>query len=92
MSIAIEGLKDVVRRKTFSDIAEGTSFVGSFRGEFGVWHKAHDLTVVRMNERGWLDVFRLNPKRNEQYASVFNYTKVNLCVRVESVSESPGGR
>ena len=45
MSITLEGLKDVARRKRFRDIADGTSFVGSFRCEFGVWHKADDLTV-----------------------------------------------
>ena len=92
MSITLEGLKDVARRKRFHDIADGTSFVGSFRCEFGVWHKADALTVVRMNERGWMHVFRINPKRDEQYESVFNYTKVSLCVRVESVSPTPGGR
>jgi len=92
MSITVEGLKDVVRRKTFSHIGAGTSFVGSFRSEFGVWYKADALTVVRMNEQGWLHVFRLNPKQDEQYSSVFNYTKVNLSVRVESVSPTSGGR
>ncbi len=92
MSIALEGLNDVVRRKTFKDIAEGTSFVGSFRSDFGVWYKADNLTAVRINGQGWMDVVRLNPKRNEQNSSVFNYTKVNLSVRVESVSPTPGAR
>jgi hypothetical protein len=92
MTISLEGLEQVCRRKTFGDIAVGTSFAGAFMGEFGVWHKTGQLEVVRLNERGWMHVIHLSTKQLEQYASVFHYTKVNLSVQVASVDEHPGGR
>ena len=91
MSIAVEGLKGVVRRKTFNDIACGSSFVGSFRGRFGVWHKAGELDLVGLSEEGYMDVYCLK-KDLERYDSIFNYTKVELRVSVEAIAEHPGGR
>ena len=91
MSIAVEGLQEVVRRKTFSDIACGTSFVGSFRGAFGIWHKASETDLVRLGENGWMSVHSLK-KKLERYESIFNYTKVELRVSVEAVAVHPGGR
>ena len=91
MSIAVEGLKEIVRRKTFNDIACGSSFVGSFRGRFGVWHKAGELDLVWLSEEGYMDVYDLK-KEYERYESIFNYTKVQLRISVEAIAEHPGGR
>lgn len=91
MSINVKGLNKVVRRKTFNNIRVGTSFVGSFLGHFGVWHKAGEVDLVCLRENGNMYVDHLNSKRYEPYESVYNYTKVNLSMKVESVSKMPGG-
>lgn len=92
MSITVEGFKTISRQKAFKDIACGTSFVGSFKGRFGIWYKVEDLQLIHMSEQGWMEVVPLKVRNNDQYHSVGHYTKVNLAVRIESVDEHPGSR
>ena len=85
--ITVERLKDVSHRRTFKDLMCGTFFVGSFRGQFGIWHKAGEEDIVGLSEDGRMTV--QHPKNKyEPYESVFKYTKVELRVSVEVMPAS----
>jgi len=60
MTINVTGLQEVARWKPFSNVREGTSFVGSFQGHFGIYYRTGELEVVRIREQGWLHVLHLD--------------------------------